>query len=87
MSTTGVPPDSPRSDHPAERELGPLPGFLRPFVDRVARIRATIHTKLLAAFLTIAVLLLAMGVLSVVVLDRVNEQVDRLTALNEQTDL
>ncbi|MEA2520594.1 MAG: adenylate cyclase [Actinomycetota bacterium] len=87
MSTTGVPPGSPRSAHQAERELGPLPGFLRPFVDRVARIRATVHTKLLAAFLTIAVLLLAMGVLSVVVLDRVNSQVDRLTALNEQTDL
>ncbi|MEA2555637.1 MAG: adenylate cyclase [Actinomycetota bacterium] len=71
----------------AEPELGPLPGFLRPLVDRVARIRATVHAKLLAGFLVIAVLLLAMGILSVFVLNRVNSQVDRLTALNQQTDL
>ena len=42
----------------AHGELGPLPRFLRPFVDWVAGIRATIHTKLLAGFLLIAVLLL-----------------------------
>ena len=71
----------------AEEELGPLPGFLRPLVDRVARINATVHAKLLAGFLIIAVLLLAMGGLSVAVLNRVNHQVDTLTALNRQTDL
>ena len=71
----------------AEEELGPLPGFLRPLVDRVARIKATVHAKLLAGFLIIAVLLLAMGGLSVAVLNRVNHQVDTLTALNRQTDL
>ncbi len=71
----------------AEEELGPLPRFLRPLVDRVARIKATVHAKLLAGFLVIAVLLLAMGGLSVAVLNRVNHQVDTLTALNRQTDL
>ena len=36
------PPDQPRDD------LGPLPRIARPFVDWVARVRATVHTKLLA---------------------------------------
>ena len=31
-------------------DLGPLPSFLRPFVDFVARIRTTVHIKLLAGF-------------------------------------
>jgi class 3 adenylate cyclase/CHASE3 domain sensor protein len=69
---------------PPKDELGPLPRFLRPLVDRVARIRATVHTKLLAGFLIIAVLLLSMGVLSIVVLDRLNGQVETLTQLNRQ---
>jgi class 3 adenylate cyclase len=66
-------------------DLGPLPGFLRPFVDWVAGIRTTVHMKLLAGFLVIATLLLAMGLLSIAVLGRVNHQVDTLTALNDQT--
>ena len=66
------------------KELGPLPRFLRPFVDWVARIRATVHTKLLAGFLLIALLLLSMGTLSIVVLGRLNQQVETLTALNRQ---
>jgi len=61
----------------------PLP-FLRPLVDWVAGIRATVHTKLLAGFLLIALLLLSMGVLSIFVLNRLNEQVDTLNALNRQ---
>jgi class 3 adenylate cyclase/CHASE3 domain sensor protein len=67
-------------------DLGPLPGFMRPFVDRVAKVRATVHAKLLAGFLLIALLLLSMGVLSIVVLDRIDGQVDTLTALAEQTN-
>src|SRR6266550_460319 len=74
------PPVQPRDD------LGPLPRIARPFVDWVARVRVTVHTKLLAGFLVIAVLLLSMGVLCIVVLDRVNRQVVTLTALNRQTD-
>lgn len=68
-------------------DLGPLPGVIRPFVDRVAKIRATVHTKLLAGFLLIALLLLSMGLVCIVVLNRVNQQVETLTALNQQTDL
>src|SRR5205809_5851222 len=75
-----LPPDHRRDD------LGPLPRIARPFVDWVARVRATVHTKLLAGFLVIALLLLSMGVLCIVVLDRVNRQVETLTALNRQTD-
>src|SRR2546425_5703268 len=72
-------------DQPGD-DLGPLPRIARPFVDWVARIRATVHTKLLAGFLLIALLLLSMGVVSIVVLGRVNQQVETLTALNRQTD-
>jgi class 3 adenylate cyclase/HAMP domain-containing protein len=79
MPPPGTPP-------PADVELRPLPRFLRPVVDRVARVRATVHTKLLAGFMVIALLLLSMGVLSVAVLARVNDQVETITALNAQTD-
>jgi class 3 adenylate cyclase/HAMP domain-containing protein len=87
VSTKATTPDGELDLERANAELGPLPGFLRPLVDRVARVNATVHTKLLAGFLVIAMLLLAMGVVSVVVLSRVNGQVDTLTTLNEQTDL
>jgi Adenylate cyclase, family 3 (some proteins contain HAMP domain) len=87
MSTKATTPENLQSLEQAKGELGPLPDFLRPLVDWVARVKTTVHAKLLAGFLMIAVLLLAMGVLSVAVLDRVNRQVDTLTALNEQTDL
>jgi class 3 adenylate cyclase/CHASE3 domain sensor protein len=74
--------------HPEEtlphKELGPLPRPLRPFVDWVARIKATVHTKLLAGFMLIALLLLSMGVVSISVLNRVNDQVETLTRLNHQ---
>jgi len=68
---------------PGERP-GPLPRFLWPLVDKVAEVRATVHTKLLAGFLLIALLLLAMGLLSVIVVGRLNRQVDTLNALNQQ---
>ncbi|MBA3691353.1 MAG: HAMP domain-containing protein [Actinobacteria bacterium] len=87
MSTNVTTPEDLPNLERGNGELGPLPGFLRPFVDRVARVNATVHAKLLAGFLVIAVLLMAMGLLSVAVLNRVNDQVDSLTALNEQTGL
>jgi class 3 adenylate cyclase/CHASE3 domain sensor protein len=68
-------------------DLGPLPGFVRPFVDWVARLPATVHTKLLGGFLVISVLLLSMGVLSIAVLDRIDHQVDTLTTLSRQTNV
>ena len=75
-------------DIPAsERDLGLVPGFLRPSVDLVARLKTTVHLKLLAGFLVIALLLLLMGILSIVVIARMNQQVDQLVALQSQTDL
>ncbi len=65
-------------------DLGPLPAFLRPFVDWVARLRTTVHIKLLAGFGVIAILMFSMGIVCVGVLNRVNHQVETLTALNEQ---
>jgi predicted PurR-regulated permease PerM len=64
-----------------------VPGFLRPSVDLVARLKTTVHLKLLAGFLVIALLLLLMGILSIVVIARMNQQVDQLVALQAQTDL
>jgi predicted PurR-regulated permease PerM len=78
--------DDPHVPDPSRADIGPLPAFMRPLVDRVARVRATVHTKLLAGFLLIALLLLSMGVLSVAVLARINGQVETLTTLNEQTN-
>jgi class 3 adenylate cyclase/HAMP domain-containing protein len=86
MSTKGTMPEEVKLQR-SSGELGPLPGFLRPLVDWVARVDTTVHMKLLAGFLAIALLLLAMGVLSVIMLSRVNGQVDALTAFNRQTDL
>lgn len=86
MSTSATTTKMPSLER-GDRELGPLPGILRPLVDAVARAKATVHAKLLAGFLVISLLLLAMGVLSVAVLSRVNHQVDTLTQLNQQTDL
>jgi class 3 adenylate cyclase len=77
----------PKGGYLAERETGPLPRALRPLIDGVARLPATVHAKLLAGFLTIALLLLAMGILSIVVIGRMNRQVDQLIALETQTDL
>ena len=65
-------------------DLGPLPKFLRPFVDWVAGIHATVHRKLLSGFLLISLLLLSMGLLSVAVLGRLSDQVETLNALNHQ---
>jgi class 3 adenylate cyclase/CHASE3 domain sensor protein len=72
--------------HGLEQELAPFPPFMRPFVDAVARMRATVHTKLLAGFLVIALLLLTMGVVCIVVLERIDGQVVKLTALSKQVD-
>lgn len=86
MSTNTMKPRDLTSLERANEELLPLPRFMHPLVDRVARVKATVHKKLLAGFLAIAFLLLSMGMLSIVVLSRVNHQVDTLTALNRQTD-
>jgi class 3 adenylate cyclase/CHASE3 domain sensor protein len=64
-----------------------LPPFVRPAADFVARIRATVHTKLLAGFLVIAVLLVAMGITSILVIREMNQEAHQLISLQEQTDV
>jgi signal transduction histidine kinase/CheY-like chemotaxis protein len=70
---------------PAEPRLPRFTGWLRPVVDAVARIRASVHQKLLFGFLAGALLLVAMAVLSVVVIGRMNERVRDLDRLQEKT--
>jgi len=78
--------DESSTDHEQpDLEAGPI-RMVRPLVDFVARMRATIHTKLLAGFLLSALLLLAMGVLSIVVINRMNTQMTRVVGLEQQMD-
>ena len=63
-----------------------VPSLLRPFVDFVAGIQARLETKLLAGFLGISVLMLALGVVSLIVVTRMDSQVDRLSTLVDQRD-
>jgi class 3 adenylate cyclase/HAMP domain-containing protein len=86
MSTDAAPTAAGITRTDDDEDLGPLPRFLRPFVDAVARIETTVHTKLLAGFLLIALLLLSMGVVCVVVLERIDRQVVTLTALSNQVN-
>jgi signal transduction histidine kinase len=69
----------------AEPRLPRLTGWLRPVVDAVARINASVHRKLLFGFLAGALLLVAMAVLSLVVIGRMNERVSDLDRLQEKT--
>ena len=61
-------------------------GPLRPLVDPVARINVGVHAKLLTGFLVGAALLLGMGVLSLVVINRMSQRVDDLTVLQDKVD-
>ena len=63
-----------------------LPRPLRPIVDFVARIKASVHLKLLAGFFIGALLLLGMGILSVLAINRMNQQVEELNDLSEKVD-
>lgn len=68
----------------------PLPRWvapLRPLVDLVARIPASVHAKLLSGFLVGALLLLGMALLSMVVIDRMSARVEELTRLQDDMDL
>jgi signal transduction histidine kinase len=64
---------------PAEPGLPRFTGWLRPVVDVVARINSGVHRKLLFGFLTGALLLVAMALLSLVVIRQMN---DRMVELN-----
>jgi signal transduction histidine kinase/CheY-like chemotaxis protein/HPt (histidine-containing phosphotransfer) domain-containing protein len=83
MSTNATPDDKLELEQ-VSSDSGPLPRLLRPF--GVTRLEATMHMKLLAGFLVLALLLLLMGMLSIALFQRINQQVDTLTTLSEQTD-
>ena len=57
-------------------------GWLRPAVDAVARIKTSVHMKLLSGFLVGALLLVGMAALSLLVIGRMNERVDELNRLD-----
>jgi signal transduction histidine kinase len=59
-------------------------GAENPLVRAVGRVPATLRTKLLVAFVAIAVLLVVVGVLGLVALGRSNARVERLGALQER---
>jgi CHASE3 domain sensor protein len=66
---------------PAEEPRMPrFTGWLRPFVEAVARVKAGVHRKLLFGFLIGAVLLVAMALLSLLVIRQMN---DRMVELDD----
>ena len=69
----------------AEPRLPRFTGLLRPLVDVAARIRASVHIKLLTGFLVGALLLVALAVLSLVVIGRMNERVQDIDRLQVKT--
>jgi len=85
-TTDRVDGDGPPREEPAP-DPEKLPVFVRPAADFIARIRATLHTKMLAGFLVIAVLLVATGITSILVIREMNHQAHELITLQEQTDV
>ncbi len=69
----------------AEPRLPRFLGWLRPLVDVAARIRASVHLKLLSGFLVGALLLVALAVLSLVIIGRMNERVQEIDRLQVKT--
>src|SRR5256884_596200 len=67
-------------------DLPPLVGVLRPLIDVVASIPVSVHAKLLTGFLASALLLLAMGLISLAMIDRMGQRVDELNRLQEKVD-
>src|SRR5450759_3937738 len=67
-------------------DLPRLTAGLRPLIDRVAAIRASVHTKLLAGFLCGAVLLVAMAGLSVAVIDHMADRVAEINLAQDRLD-
>src|SRR5258707_7272079 len=67
--------DDPRAQEATARaarapDLPPLVGILRPLIDVVASIPVSVHAKLLTGFLISALLLLAMGLLSLAMIEK-----------------
>jgi hypothetical protein len=86
------PPSSPRPagappSATPEPRLPRLTGWLRPAVDAAARLRWSIHRKLLAGFLTGALLLVGMAILSLVVIGQMNQRMNVVIAQAQKVDL
>jgi class 3 adenylate cyclase/CHASE3 domain sensor protein len=84
----GAPPVAPRAATPAAPDAD-LPRFaspLRPLVDVVAGLRASVHLKLLFGFLAGALLLLGMGILSLVAVERMSDRMETVTRLQDKVD-
>ena len=62
----------------AEPSMPRFTGWLRPVVTAVARVNSGVHRKLLFGFLAGALLLVAMGGLSLVVISQMNERMEEL---------
>ncbi len=69
-----------------DSSLPPVISALRPLVDLVAGIPVYVHTKLLVAFLVGSVLLMAMGVLSIVIIERMSSQLHELSLLQDNVN-
>jgi signal transduction histidine kinase len=82
--TRGIPM---RLDSAAPPDLPAFGAWLRPVIDRVASVRASVHTKLLVGFLIGAGLLLAMAVMSLAVLGQLADRVSELNVAEERLDL
>ena len=78
---------SARDGTPTDPPLPALTRWLRPAVDAVARIRLTVHQKLLAGFLTGALLLVGMATLSLVVIGQMHQRVSVLETQANKVDL
>jgi signal transduction histidine kinase/ActR/RegA family two-component response regulator len=59
---------------------------LQPVINLIAAFPASVHLKLLAGFLATAVLLVGMGVNAAIILDRMNQRSQEMTALQQQRD-
>ncbi|HEX5395495.1 MAG TPA: histidine kinase dimerization/phospho-acceptor domain-containing protein, partial [Candidatus Limnocylindria bacterium] len=69
-----------------EPRLPRFTGGLRPVVDAVARIDASVHRKLLFGFLAGAILLVAMAILSLLIIQRMNDRVTQLDGLQDRAN-
>ncbi len=86
--TATVNPPKPDTPVPSKRRRrrDTVPFLLRPFVDFVAKIQARLETKLLAGFLGISVLMLTLGVVGLLAVDRMHDQVEQVAKLHQQSN-
>ena len=68
-----------------EPQLPRFTRWLRPAVDFVARLDASVHRKLLFGFLAGALLLVGMAILSLVVINRMDARMQELDGLREKS--